>query len=434
MSNFYDTMVEKGYFVPKSENYFWVYDMEWLAKDKIESKRTDENITPFAVTAGGDVWGFFEDKIVFCGYDGECTYYADSLENAVFRAVLQYLSDFGFDPVNPDDEDEETEAFARKYINDVINVFGEVFSEDMISELKRISLLPLKEQGYGLNFISPEEADSIIKKYIGFELMDTNVFAEDNSELPLVKPSDMSGYVFFTDEEMYNYAYKCAELADIHSVSYEKYLSDAKSADVKETLLYKGGNKDIFIYRIADALFSGSLEHGTKKKNEAECKGTCCKYYLGADGKPIYSEEFLSGMDKQPSYIKFYLYEENKLSAVSFIIYPLFKYYRTEVNEFSEDGKLLSYTWFDDNSIEVYERYDYSDKILESCTELQWYYYNKHQDMLRFYLHKYNYSDGKMVTVDRYMQRYDHSAPDILQTEEIKEKIFKYFVKNKLIG
>lgn len=54
--------------------------------------------------------------------------------------------------------------------------------------------------------------------------------------------------------------------------------------------------------------------------------------------------------------------------------------------------------------------------------------------MLRFYLHKYNYSDGKMVTVDRYMQRYDHSAPDILQTEEIKEKIFKYFVKNKLIG
>lgn len=435
MDNFYQKMVENSFFVPKSSNYFWVYDMEWLAQDKIKSKCTNKDITPFAVTAGGDVWVFYNDRVVFCGLDGECTYYADNLENAVFRSVIGYLSDFGFDPDDPDDENEETEAFARKYIKEVTEVFAEAFSEDMLAELKRISELPLKEQGCGLNFISPAEADEIIKKCIKFELMDTDVFPSEKDELPALTSCDMSGYVFFTDDEMRDYAYKCAELADIHSASYEKYLSAAQAEEVKETLLYKGGYRDIFLYRMAEALYDGNLNHGTKKKTEADCTGACRKYYIGTDGKPTYCEEFLSGMSKEVYFRKFYLYEKNKVYAVSFTVYPIFRYLQTEVNDFSDDGTLLSYTWFEDNEIQFYEKYEYSDKLLKSCTELKSYHYGDERQLsLSFCLHRYDYSDGKIASVDRMRHYYNDPSPDISCTKEVKEKIYKYFKKNKLIG
>lgn len=165
-------------------NYLWIDDMEWLEVDDILNYEYEEyeleNIVPFAYTVGGDKWGWYCDdnmlikSIVLCYHDDdEGVFYADNLESAIFRNILEYVSDSNF-YCNADEGKTYQIGILelRKLLNDWKNKFINWFDDEWIGELSTLSKLELKlcitEYGSYYALITPEEAEKKIEKYLKF--------------------------------------------------------------------------------------------------------------------------------------------------------------------------------------------------------------------------------------------------------------------------
>ena len=58
-------MLKAGYFDPKSSNYLWIREMEWIDPEQTEKYKEDvpETAVPIAVNGAGDIW-VIEDNAV----------------------------------------------------------------------------------------------------------------------------------------------------------------------------------------------------------------------------------------------------------------------------------------------------------------------------------------------------------------------------------
>lgn len=170
----------------ESQEYLWFYDMEWITIENIKNyQRPDyqsENIVVFAKTGGGDLWAWNLDylptlPVVFCPHDDdEGKFYANSLEAALFRHILEFASQNNF-CIKEGNSWEFTIDDARKLISAWGKIFMKWFNKDWINEINKLTNLelkfykPSKSNGYHV-LITPEEADALIEKYIRFNLFE----------------------------------------------------------------------------------------------------------------------------------------------------------------------------------------------------------------------------------------------------------------------
>ncbi|MBD5139966.1 MAG: hypothetical protein HDT25_00910 [Ruminococcus sp.] len=366
----YTDMVNAGYFDTSSNNYIWIRDMEWISEKKsnIFFDFIPEDAIPFAVTGGGDVWVADNDsEKIFLYYhdDDEPEYYADSFENAVFRQLVEFLSDNEF-VESSNEEDENSTAFAKKYIRTCCNIFKPYFLEEqteILLELVERTINEYKNNNYiyhsFLDF--DKEASKIISKFIvGYSYGEANenkcdFFEECNSAEKFVSDSrllEIKGYCF----EM--------------SKKYAKYVGISDEAKEKcHEVFYKKGCNDIHFYRLNPIFETGKFDTGIQKKSADECKDDFIKYYLDDENYPIYAEHYLDGSQKPPFSCRVYFRENNKMVFSEYRQEKngVFVYMFTEENSYDKNGKLMSFIKYDEHKLYVMEDYHYIDgKLLES--------------------------------------------------------------------
>lgn len=377
MIDFFKKMYDLGYFDPDSEKYFWVDQMEWLSeKDRGEyADDTGENILPIAQNSGGDIWGIdlTDGHVVLCCHDEEkpiC--YADNLKNAIFKAIVGYLSDNSFETENPDDNDENTEAFARRYIDECIELFKGNFSEEQIADLKSIGKNEITEfsnSRYSYkSFISVEDADKIIKKYIPtFEPENSGRYILDEA-LPIRErvPFSEEDYISLSDhclERVRKFFYKHNELLDI-----VKGISDLRME------CYKGAADDKYIARISAALESG-IKLGKAVEESALRDGR--KYFINESGEPVYSEKFVGGKLCQRT---FYFADDNETYAVNYSVLLTngkIKFGNILEAGYDRDNKTDHVIFYDESNINWYDKYYYKDGKIDRCEEFDSFLYDR---------------------------------------------------------
>ncbi|WP_160685612.1 hypothetical protein [Clostridium sp. C2-6-12] len=170
-----------------SQKYLWLYDMRWLTCSKIINYEYEEEadyIVPFAYTGGGDKWVWYlNDKsklpVALCPKDDdEAVIYAGSIEAAIFRQILEFVSQNNF-YYEDKKEWEMDEITAKKHLINWKNKFKKWFKKEWIDELDDIISKDLKLYEHKFDryiskyyvFITPEEANEIIEKYIDFDLI-----------------------------------------------------------------------------------------------------------------------------------------------------------------------------------------------------------------------------------------------------------------------
>ncbi|MCB2362148.1 hypothetical protein [Clostridium estertheticum] len=171
-----------------SQKYLWLYDMRWLTCNKVINYEYDEDesdsIVPFAYTSGGDKWAWYlEDKpllpVVFCPHDDdEGIIYAENIEAAVFRQILEFASQNNFNLEECKSWEMDVQM-AKKHLVNWKNKFKKWFKKEWINELDKLISSDLKyyenkfarHTGRYYVFITPEEANEKIEKYLNFDLL-----------------------------------------------------------------------------------------------------------------------------------------------------------------------------------------------------------------------------------------------------------------------
>lgn len=186
-----------GWLNSENDNYLWLDDMEWLDIQEIYEYEYENgeirNIVPFAVTGGGDKWIWYieDDKITSVGLvyhdDINGKFYSENLEGAIFRNILEFVSDSCF---YIDEDDAESYQISidelRALLSDWINKLRGFFQEAWVRELEKLQSLDFKychtDYGDYYALLTPKEAKDKIKHYLDFNLLDktfkwdTNVY------------------------------------------------------------------------------------------------------------------------------------------------------------------------------------------------------------------------------------------------------------------
>jgi hypothetical protein len=180
------------------QTYVWFYDMEWLSHDRIihyeYENYQSKSVVPFALTGGGDIWGWHIDlkefmPIVLCLHDdNEGIFYAPSFEAALFRHILDFASQNNF-CLGTGRSWEMELPMARKHLLNWKNKFRRWFAAEWLFEIDRLLNLNLKFYQVGSKpsagdyylLITPKECSELVQKYLDFELLDkTFLWTIDN--------------------------------------------------------------------------------------------------------------------------------------------------------------------------------------------------------------------------------------------------------------
>lgn len=184
----YKKMNEKGFTNPNNEAYLWLNEMEWMPIDKIREYEYDNGesklIIPFAITGGGDKWVWIangDDKEYCVGLcenaEVNGTYYAKNTEDAIFRQIIEYVSDSNFYLIKEEAEsyqvsEEELKIQLEGWRNNFEGILNDEYI-NIIAELRKLSLKHIKCQyGEWYALLTLEEQDELIDKYIKFDLID----------------------------------------------------------------------------------------------------------------------------------------------------------------------------------------------------------------------------------------------------------------------
>lgn len=368
----YTNMVKAGYFDSSNDKYIWIRNMEWINEKRSNNffDYIPEGTIPFAVTGGGDVWAADNDsEKIFLYYhdDDEPEYYADSFENAVFRQLVEFLSDNEF-VESGNEKDENSTAFAKEYIKICCDIFKPYFLEEQIKILLGLVERNISEYKYN-NYIYHsfldfnKEVPQIISKFIvGYSYDNANenkcnFFEEFNSDAK-----------FISDGRLLEIKGYCFEM----SKKYAKYVGISDEAkEICHEVFYKKGCNDIHFYRLNPILETGKLDVGTLKKSADECGNDFIKYYLDNQNYPIYAEHYLNSSQKPPFSCRVYFKENNKMIFSEYRQEKngVFVYVFTEENSYDKNGKLTSFLRYDEHKLYVMEDYHYIDgKLLESVS------------------------------------------------------------------
>ncbi|MEH7353853.1 hypothetical protein V7150_09765 [Neobacillus drentensis] len=168
----------------ESQKYLWLYDMEWLTCEKILHYQYEEyesrSIVPFAITGGGDKWAWyleFKQKlpVVYCPHDDdEGLFYAENIEAAIFRQILEFVSQNNF--FHEVGQSWEMSIFdAKRHLKNWRTRFKKWFKKEWNDELDKLITLDLKYYSHNSGgyyvLITPEEAKEKIERYLNFNLL-----------------------------------------------------------------------------------------------------------------------------------------------------------------------------------------------------------------------------------------------------------------------
>ena len=182
----YQKMNERGYTTRK--NYVWLNEMEWMSIDEINKYEYDEGeselIIPFAFTGGGDKWVWILNDENMDYYVGLCyhddisgMYYAKNTEDAIFRQIIEYVSDCNFYVDKSKAKSYQiSEMELMQCLKEWKNYFKGLLNDNYLEIIDDLSELRLKhtESQYGewYALLTLEERDELLSKHINFELLD----------------------------------------------------------------------------------------------------------------------------------------------------------------------------------------------------------------------------------------------------------------------
>ena len=447
--NLYQKLKTHDFLNPKSEKYLWIRDMEWI--DPKQSKKYKGNIPknamPIATTGAGDIWGIFGIEVFLYFHDDDALFYADNLKNAIFRAIVEYLSDNDF--ISESELDENNAVFAVNYVKNCIDIFSDDFSAEQINDLRQISEQSISEFHYDNgtayhSFISVDDADKIIRKYI--QMDDDNNAADicDNSGIN----DDITLSDCFSADELEQLRHYCKEKGTYYKDKGTEFSQTIPNNDNLQELWYKGGRYEPFLYRLDDIFIDNSFDIGTKKKTGSDVKGELTIYYTDDNGLPVYSKRFLNGLSNQYSFVRYYFKpDDNTILFHEYIWFEdkcEFKYSRTVENRFNSEGKLISYLWYDDSNITVADYYDYTDNKLSLCRNMNYLDLEKsigviedelsldgyRNNPLNFSKSVYEYNNDVIVSVHKTKCNDEGCKHYVF---DVTEKIYKAVLKKKLI-
>jgi len=168
------------------DKYLWLCDLEWYKFEEIQNYEYEEdeyqNIVPFAHTGGGDKWVWYLEASgkmavgLCCHDDTEGTFYAENLEGAIFRNILEFVSNSYFYINSSEAKSYQLNVSeTRNYLVDWRNRFDKWFNVMWLKELDELIKLDFKychtQYGDYYALITPEEAGKKIEKYINFDLI-----------------------------------------------------------------------------------------------------------------------------------------------------------------------------------------------------------------------------------------------------------------------
>lgn len=184
----YQEMNEKGFLNPNNESYLWLNEMEWMSIDKIKEYEYDNGesnlIIPFAITGGGDKWVWVvndENKEYCVGLceraESNGIYYAKSTEDAIFRHIIEYVSDSNFYLIKEEAKSYQVgEEKLKQQLATWRKKFPGILNNEYLGIIDMLSQLNLKytknKYGEWYALLSMEEQDELIEKYIRFDLLD----------------------------------------------------------------------------------------------------------------------------------------------------------------------------------------------------------------------------------------------------------------------
>lgn len=183
----YEKMNEKG-LLDMNRSYVWLNEMEWMPINEVKEYEYEEEeletFLPFAFTGGGDKWVWVlntekkEYPVGLCYHDAyEGVYYAKNTEDAIFRQMIEYVSDYNF-YIN--EEEAESYQVSEEELKEQLQQWKESFQgiikKEYLVEIDRLSQLKLKyiksDYGEGYTLLSVEEQEAMIEKYIKFDLLE----------------------------------------------------------------------------------------------------------------------------------------------------------------------------------------------------------------------------------------------------------------------
>lgn len=182
----YQKMNERGYL--NRENYLWLNEMEWFPIDAIRKYEHEEGeseaIIPFAMTGAGDKWVWVvndEEKEYHVGLC-ECAewngvYYAKNTEDAIFRQIIEYVSDSNFYINKGTSESYQvSESELMRQLETWQTCFDGILNKKYLGVIRRLRKLNLKyvkcQYGEWVALLTLDEREELLNKYIKFDLLD----------------------------------------------------------------------------------------------------------------------------------------------------------------------------------------------------------------------------------------------------------------------
>ena len=167
------------------KNYLWIDDMEWMPIEKIVNYEYEEGeskyIIPFAHTPRYDKWVWIFNELNDKYAVGLCesselngVYYAKNTEDAIMRNIIEYLSSADFyknidNAFSYQKSEKEIEILIESWCKKLKGILCDKY----IELIRSFGNLKLKEcthiNGKWDAFLSYEERDELIDKYIKFE-------------------------------------------------------------------------------------------------------------------------------------------------------------------------------------------------------------------------------------------------------------------------
>ncbi len=172
----YRSMCAAGWFDVKSDNYFWLYDAEWVPLTEILNYQPEEyhkpGFVPFASEGDGSHWCWWPsahpETVVLCPRDcGEGEFYAPSFTGFLYRRLLDYAS---YVPL-------EEEQEARQYLRDWsarLSTYLPILWKDTLKTLASGELTRWSYNGRdaGWGFMTHEQKQEIVQRDLAFPLLD----------------------------------------------------------------------------------------------------------------------------------------------------------------------------------------------------------------------------------------------------------------------
>lgn len=182
----YEALVSAGVLTGSSTGDLWLYDMEWIPPSAVSVRAFSEigqtPIVPFAKTGGGDWWCWLcessddEHAVVFCPSD-DCTatVYADSFAAALFRHILDFVSQYNITEGN---SGEMPIGEARSYLAQWQELLGPYLPKlyndvivDLITREPQLYWESPSTDGY-LVLMTPESVEELLRATEGFMRFD----------------------------------------------------------------------------------------------------------------------------------------------------------------------------------------------------------------------------------------------------------------------